>query len=179
MKFVLVCYSRNRKQTQATSSMKPSLITPGPHPSSLPPSLWSSQSPCSGHGPLTAHPQFYVCLSSPATKLYSIQVQEICFLFVCFYFSFTPHSALKRAGHKTGFSKGVYSMPLVVSKCYPVILGNQRKVHLVMSQIIYSQFWCPNSKSYKCNWRHVHTDLLLITYASFLIIAEETLLNSR
>ena len=60
MKFVLVCYSRNRKQTQATSSMKPSLITPGPHSSSLPP-CGAPNPPVAGTGP-SQHTQV-LCLS--------------------------------------------------------------------------------------------------------------------
>lgn len=88
MKFVLVCYSRNRKQTQATSSMKPSLITPGPHPSSLPP-CGVPNPPVAGTGP-SQHTHSFMSVLAPELRnciLFKFREYAFCF----FVFTFLSH----------------------------------------------------------------------------------------
>lgn len=129
---MLICYRSNRKQTQATSSMRPSLITLAHYNLSLPIPLWTSQSTYSLPCPYPSTPVIS-CLSyfpNHETVFYS-SIEHMFLLF--FHTSFSPQECWSQ---KKVFYKFIHSMTPIhktVSKYYHVISDNLSKIQLVMS----------------------------------------------
>lgn len=103
-----------------------------------------------------------------------IQVQRVGFF--CVYFSFTPHSVTRSAGHKKKASeKSFIQWHLSTRQCQSTTMSSwptSVKFNVWCHRLAIDSSGVLIQRAIAVIWRHFHTNLWLTTYTSFLIIAK-------